>query len=134
MNILNFIGLQLVLNNLNLVIRHSKARKRKDISQILYQLRVKFIFLCFGIKASLAEILKYFLNMLVMFGYVIWVDKYIVQIDYDTDIQKVGEEVIHELLKDYRSISKTKRHYKLLELYVMYSKSGFPFITIGYVN
>jgi len=43
--------------------------------------------------------LEYFFNMLVMFKHVIWVDKYIIQIDYDTDIQKVRENVIHELLE-----------------------------------
>jgi len=47
---------------------------------------------------------EYFLNMLAMFRYVIWVDKYIIQIDHDTDVQKVREEVIHELLKDCESI------------------------------
>jgi len=54
--------------------------------------------------------LEYFLNMLAMFGHVIWVDKYIIQIDYDTDIQKVRKKVIYESLKDYGSISKTKGH------------------------
>jgi len=32
---------------------------------------VKFTFLCFGIKASLTEMLKYFLNMPVIFEHVI---------------------------------------------------------------
>ena len=63
MNILNFLGLQQVLNNLNFIVRHSKARRRKDISQILYQLRVEFIFLYFSIKTSLVETLEYFLNI-----------------------------------------------------------------------
>jgi len=76
---------------------------------------VKFIFFCFGIKASLAETLEYFFNMLVMFRYVIQVDKYIIQIDYNTDVQNVGENVIHESLKGCRSISKTKEYYRLLE-------------------
>jgi len=59
------------LNNLYFVVGHSEAGRRKDVSQILYQLRVKFAFFCFDIKTSLAEILEYFFNMLVMFRHVI---------------------------------------------------------------
>jgi len=73
---------------------------------------VEFAFLCFGIKTSLAETLEYFFHMLVMFGHVIRVDEYIIQIDHDTDIQKVGENVIYELLEDHRSIGKAEGHYR----------------------
>ena len=74
------------MNNLYFVIKHDEARRRKDVSQILYQLRVEFIFLCFGIKTSLAETLEYFFYMPVMFGHVIQVDEYIIQIDHNTNI------------------------------------------------
>jgi len=50
---------------------------------------VEFAFLCFGIKTSLVEMLEYFFNMPVMFGHVIQVDEYIIQIDHDTDIKKI---------------------------------------------
>jgi len=89
LNILDFLGLWPVLNNLYFIIRHDKTRRRKNIFQILYQLRVEFTFLCFGIKTSPEEMLEYFFNMPVMFRYVIQVDEYIIQIDYDTDIQQV---------------------------------------------
>ena len=58
------------------------------------------------------EMLEYFLNMLVMFEHVIWVDEYIIQIDNDTDIQQIRKNVVYELLKGYKSIGKTKRHYR----------------------
>jgi len=112
LNILDFFGFQPVLNNLYFVVRHDKARRRKNISQILYQLRVEFIFSCFGIKTSLVEMLEYFFYMLVIFGHVIQVDEYIIQIDHDIDIQKVRENVVHELLKSCGSIGKTKRYYR----------------------
>ena len=112
MNILDFLGFQPVLNNLYFVVGHGKARRRKDVFQILYQLRVKFAFLCFGIKTSLAEMLEYFFHMLVMFGQVIRVDEYVIQIDHNIDIQKVGENVVHESLEDHGSIGKTKGHYR----------------------
>ena len=72
---------------------------------------MEFIFLCFSIKTSLVEMLKYFFNMPVMFGHVIQVDKYIIQIDHNTDIQEIGENIIHELLESCRSIGKTEGHY-----------------------
>jgi len=73
---------------------------------------VEFAFLYFSIKTSLAETLEYFFYMLVMLGHVIRVDKYIIQIDHDTDIQKVGENIVHKLLEGYESIGKTKGHYR----------------------
>ena len=56
---------------------------------------MKFIFLCFGIKTSLVKMLEYFLNMPVMFIHVIWVNEYIIQINYDIDIQNIREEVVY---------------------------------------
>ena len=73
---------------------------------------MEFAFLCFGIKTSLAEMLEYFFHISVLFGHVIRVDEYIIQIDHNTDIQKFRENVVHELLEGCRSISKTKGYYK----------------------
>ena len=82
------------MNNLNFVIRYSKIRRRKNVSQILYQLRrVELIFFYFSIKASLTETFKYFLNIIVMFRYVVGVNEYIIQIYYDTNIQKIGKRL-----------------------------------------
>jgi len=134
LNILNFLGPQPVLNNLNFIVKHGQARWRKNISQILYQLKVEFTFLCFGIKTSLTKILEYFLNMLAMFRHVIWVDEYIIQIDHDIGIQEIGEKIVHKLLKDHRSIGKTKRYYRPLKWSITCSKGSLPFITIGNVN
>jgi len=58
------------LNNLYFVVGHGKARREKNVSQILYRLGVEFAFLCFGIKTSLVEMLEYF-YMLVILGHVI---------------------------------------------------------------
>jgi len=73
---------------------------------------VEFAFLCFGIKTSLAEMLEYFFYMLVMLRHVIQVDEYIIQIDHDTDIQKVRENDVHELLEGHGSIGKTEGYYR----------------------
>ena len=37
------------------------------------------------------------------------------QIDYDIDIQKIGENVVYKLLEGYKSIGKTERHYRPLK-------------------
>ena len=59
--------------------------------------------------------LEYFFHMSVIFGHVIQVDEYIIQIDYNIDIQKIGENVVHELLEGHRSIGKAEGHYKLFK-------------------
>ena len=122
------------MNDIYFVIRHGKIRKRKDIFQILYQLRVEFIFLYFGIKAYLVEILKYFLNMPVMFRHIIHVNKYIIQINYNIDIQEIGKKIIYKLLESCKSISKTKGYYGLLKQSIICFKGSLPFITISNTN
>jgi len=47
-----------------------------------------------------------------MFGHVIQVDEYIIQIDHDIDIQEIRENVIYKSLKGRESIGKTKEHYR----------------------
>ena len=73
---------------------------------------MKFAFLCFGIKTNLVEILEYFFHMSVMFRHVIQVDEYIIQIDNDTDIQKIRENIVHEFSEGRESIGKTKEYYR----------------------
>ena len=58
---------------------------------------------------------EYFLNMLAIFRHVIEIDEYIIQIDHSTNIQKIKKEVIHELLEDHGSISKTEVYYRLFK-------------------
>ena len=75
--------------------------------------------------------LEYFLNM---FEHVIWVDEYIIQIDHNTNIQKIREKVVYELLEGYESIKKTKRHYRPLKWFITCLKSSLLFITVSYAN
>ena len=58
------------------------------------------------------EILEYFFHMSVMFRHVIQVDEYIIQIDNDTDIQKIRENIVHEFSEGRESIGKTKEYYR----------------------
>ena len=43
-----------------------------------------------------------------IYRHVVGVDECIIQIDHNTNIQKIGKKIIHELLEDYRSVGKTK--------------------------
>jgi len=58
------------------------------------------------------EMLEYFFYMPVMLGHTIPVDEYIIQIDHNTDIQNIGENVIHESLEGCRNIGKAEGHYR----------------------
>jgi len=69
-----------------------------------------------------------------MFRHIIQVDKYIIQIDHNTNVQNVGENIIYKLLKGCGSISKTKKYYRPLEQSVTCPKSSLPFIAISDVN
>jgi len=53
--------------------------------------------------------------MPVMFRYAVWVDEYIIQINYNTDTQKIREKIVYEFLESYRSIGKTEEHYRPLK-------------------
>jgi len=53
--------------------------------------------------------------MPLMFGYVIGVDKYIIQIDHNTNIQEIGKKIIYKSLESCGSVGKTKGHYRPLE-------------------
>ena len=78
--------------------------------------------------------LEYFFYMLVMLGHVIQVDEYIIQIDHNTDIQKVRENVVHELLEDHGSIGKAKGHYRPFKWFIACPKGGFLFIAVSNAN
>ena len=63
------------MDNFYFVVRYRKTRRRKNIFQILYQLKVKLTFFYFGINISFIKIFEYFLDMPAMFGHVVGVDK-----------------------------------------------------------
>ena len=76
---------------------------------------MKLILLYFNIKTSFIELFEHFFNMPVVYKHVVRVDKYIIKINYNTNIQKIREYVIYESLKGCRDTSKTKRWYKLFK-------------------
>ena len=111
MNILDFPGFRPVLDCFDFVRGHEEAVGREDVSQILYCVLVELTLFSFGIEAMLAEMVKNLVDMFAMFSRVARVDKDIIKIDYNTYIEEVLEDVVHEMLESSRGISKTKGHH-----------------------
>jgi len=72
--------------------------------------------------------------MPVVYGHVIRVDEYIIKINYNTNIQKIRENIVYESLKGYRNISKTKWYYRLFKRFITISESSLSFVLIKYAN
>ena len=95
---------------------------------------MKFTFICMGKKAVSAESAEHFPDMFYMLGKVIGVDQYVEQVDDNIDVHHIGKDVIHELLKSCRSVSKAFRHYQPLKGSVTSPEGGLPFISCCNVN
>jgi len=76
---------------------------------------MKLTLFCFNIKISFAELFEHFIDILAVYRHVIGVDEYIIKVDHNTNIQKIGKYVIYKLLKGYRGIGKAKWYYSLLK-------------------
>ena len=63
-----------------------------------------------GIKTIFLEMSEYLPDMLVMEFWIVGVDEYIIQVANNTDIEHVGEDIIHKSLKSGRSIGEPERH------------------------
>jgi hypothetical protein len=66
-----------------------------------------------------------------MLSHVIGIDQDVVQVYKDTNIEEVGEDVVHETLKSSQSIGKAERHNTILKGSITGSEGSFPFITFG---
>ena len=84
---------------------------RQHISEIFSGSDVEFAFVCMGKKSVSTESAKYFSDMSLVFGNIVRVDEYIVQIDDDNDVNHVRKNVVHKPLENCWGISKPFRHY-----------------------
>ena len=66
--------------------------------------------------------------MVLVLGYVIWIDENILEVHYYTYIEEVRKDIVYKLLKSYKSISKAKRYNCLFERSIVSVKSYFLFI------
>jgi hypothetical protein len=82
----------------------------------------------------LLELAKDFFYMLPVRGKVVREDQNVVQIDNDTIIKEILENVVHDMLESSQGIGKSEGHYQPLERAVLGLKSGLPLITFGNLN
>jgi len=61
-----------------------------------------------------------------MISHVTRIDHNIIEICYHTNIEE--KNVVHKVLEDNRSISKTKRHNKLFEKFIADAECGLSFV------
>ena len=57
-------------------------------------------------------------------------DKDVIEVDNDTDVQKVLEDVVHEPLKCSRGVGESKRHQKPLKGFISCMERGLPLIAL----
>ena len=84
-----------------------------------------------SVKSMLSESSEYLADMLSVFGDVVGVDQYVVQVNHYRDVEHVGENVVHEMLEGGRRIRKSERHNVPFEGAVAGAERCFPFIAIG---
>ena len=95
---------------------------------------MEFAFICTGGKAVSAESVEYFPGVSFVLGKVIGIDQYVAQIDNDIDVYHICKDVVHELLKSCRSLSKAFWHYQPLEGSITSPEGGLPFVSCCNAN
>ena len=76
---------------------------------------MELTFVCMGKKSISVESAEYFPNVEFVLRNDVRIDKDVVQIYDDYDINHISEYVVHKSLKSSRCISKPFRHYQPLE-------------------
>ena len=71
---------------------------------------MEIAFVSSGIETIFSEMPEYLLDMFTMEFQIVGVDEDIIQVDNNSDIKHVGEDIVHKSLKSGRSIGKSKRH------------------------
>src|SRR5260370_23129070 len=67
-------------------------------------------------------------------GFVRRINKNIVKVDDNADIEHVHEDVVHKALKRRGSVGKSFWHYTPFEGSITRAKGGFPFVTFTDAN
>ena len=63
-----------------------------------------------------------------MISHIVRIDQNIIKINYYTNIEKVGKDIIYKTLEDSRSIGKIKRYNGSFEEFVVGVESSLSFI------
>src|SRR5882672_4258986 len=129
LNVLDFPRFGPILDNLDLVWGHGEAFGRQYVSEVFAGSDVELAFVCMGNKSVGAELLEYFPNMSFVLRNVVRIDKDVIQVDDDNDVNHIHEDVIHKSLKSCWCISKPFRHYQPLKGTILGSEGSLPFVS-----
>ena len=94
---------------------------------------MEVIFIGAGIQVIFSERSEDLVDIFTAF-HVVQVDDNVLQINKDTYIEHVGEDVVHEALKSCQCISQTKGHNTPFKGAVVGAECGFPFVTFTDLN
>ena len=86
-------------------------------------------FVGMGVKSMLSELLEYLSDMFPVVVKIIGVDQNVIQINKNTYIQEIGENIIHKMLKSSRGVGKSERHNTPLKGAISSAEHSFPFVT-----
>ena len=90
---------------------------------------MEFTFVCTGKKSVSMESAEYFPNVEFVLGNIVRIDKDVIQIYDDYDVNHIRENVFHKYLKNGGCISKPFRHYQPFEGTIAGSECSLPFIS-----
>jgi hypothetical protein len=90
---------------------------------------MEFTFFGFGIKPTLAEVSKYFSDVILMGCKVLEIYKDVIQIDDNTYVKHIGEDAIDKLLESSRCIGETFRHNQPFIGTIVCLESSIPLIS-----
>ena len=82
-----------------------------------------------SVQVIFVKALKDLTDMLMVLFHVVQVDEDAIQVDEDTYVKHVGEDVVHEVLKSHWCISQTEGHNTPFKGAIAGAEGGFPFIT-----
>ena len=82
-----------------------------------------------GVKSILLESLEHLSDMILVVTKIIRVDQDVVQINENTYVEEIGEDVIHKTLKSGGGVGKSERHNTPLKRTIASAEHGFPLVT-----
>jgi hypothetical protein len=132
LNVLHFAWFRPILDCLDFGGVHTQTHQRQDITEVLNRVSVESAFVNSGIEVVLLESSKYFTYMFLVKLGVVGIDEDIVKIDNNTNIEHVGEDVVHKSLERHGGVGKSERHDLPFKRSIAGSECSLPLITFGY--
>jgi len=129
LNVLDFPWFWPLLDGLYLVGSHREAGRRQNVTEIFNAFAIELALLGFSIQSVFPQAAEDFFNLFMVSGLIGRIDKNIVKIYDNANVQHVHENVVHEALKSPGSVGQAEGHNQPLEGSVLGAKGGFPFVT-----